>query len=97
MWKLFGTIPPGRIDVWLWEVRIASFEPVEVVGLSKSIPDGISPAVLLLCLRCRFDDVAELLAIADAPGPGIALGGAAAMGMTPLPPMAAAEDVAEFP
>lgn len=41
----------------------------------------------LLCRRCRFGATAcEREAVAAAPGPGVAFGGAAAMGTTPLPP-----------
>lgn len=44
----------------------------------------------LLCLRWRFGATATLergIDDAAAPGPGVALGGAAAMGTTPLPPL----------
>lgn len=65
---------------------------VELLGLSRSIVlEVISALPLLLCLRCLFDDVAVFL-MDDAPGPGAVFGGAAAMGTTPLPPMAAADD-----
>ena len=41
----------------------------------------------LLCRRCRLGATAwERVAVAAAPGPGVALGGAAAIGTTPLPP-----------
>ena len=69
--------------------RGASFELVEFAGLSISI-ESFWPALLLPRL-CRFD-VAELLLpareVEAAPGPGAFLGGAAAIGTTPLPPTA---------
>jgi len=72
--------PPGRVE---------SLDAVELLGLSRSIVGGTSVALLLLCLRCLFDDAVAFLAMEDAPGPGVVFGGAAAMGTTPLPPMAA--------
>jgi hypothetical protein len=66
----------------------ASFEPVEFSGESTSM---LSIALtLLLCLRCRLGATATLLRgmlEAAAPGPGVAFGGAAAMGTTPFPPL----------
>lgn len=76
----------------------ASFEPVEFSGLSTSIaslwlalfmPMRLALAVdALLCRRCLLGPRATVLAAAAAPGPGIFLGGAAAIGTTPLPPTA---------
>lgn len=69
--------------------RAASLEPVEFSGLSMSIPLSAAP---LLCLRWRFADmVAMVLGRDAAPGPGVDLGGAAAIGTTPLPPTPAVE------
>lgn len=66
----------------------ASFDPVEFSGESTSM---LSIALtLLLCRRCRFGATATLvrgILDAAAPGPGVAFGGAAAMGTTPFPPL----------
>lgn len=68
----------------------ASLEPDDVAGESTSI---LSIALtLLLWSLCLLGGTATLdreLADAVAPGPGVALGGAAAMGTTPLPPLTA--------
>lgn len=66
--------------------RAVSLDPVEFSGLSMSIP-ALS-AALLLCLRCRLADAATVRGSAEAPGPGVDFGGAAAIGTTPLPPTA---------
>lgn len=66
--------------------RAASFDPVEFSGLSMSMP---SPPALLLCLRWRLAEIATLRGREAAPGPGVDLGGAAAIGTTPFPPAAA--------
>lgn len=71
--------------------RAASLEPVESCGLSISIP---SPPALLLCLRCRFAEIAMVRGREAAPGPGVAFGGAAAIGTTPFPPTAPAMEPA---
>lgn len=71
--------------------RAASLEPVDSCGLSMSIP---SPPALLLCLRCRFAEIEMVRGNEAAPGPGVALGGAAAMGTTPLPTVAPAMELA---
>lgn len=67
---------------------------LKLLGLSISMADEdtLAPS-LLLCRRCRFDE-ADCCGWPgrvkdDAPGPGVDLGGAAAMGTTPLPPAAA--------
>jgi hypothetical protein len=91
MWKLPGIMPPGRIGMLVPRARAASFEPVDS-GLSISIDARLSPPPLLLCLLCRFDDAVVFLDMEEAPGPGVDLGGAAAIGTTPLPPMAAVEE-----
>lgn len=93
MLKLLGImgiecIPPG-VDP---RDRAASFEPVELLGLSISMLTGVSGGPLLLCRRWRFDDTVTGLVIAAAPGPGAVLGGAAAMGTTPLPPETPVDD-----
>lgn len=78
--------PRGRvIDI------AASFELVVLSGLSISMPvleSACSTATLLLCRRCRFEeeDAADVRGKEAAPGPGRFLIGAAAMGITPLPP-----------
>lgn len=72
--------------------RAASLDPVEFSGLSMSIT--LSPPALLLCLRCRFADIAIVRGRDAAPGPGVDLGGAAAIGTTPFPPTAAAAEPA---
>lgn len=77
--------------------RAASLEPVELAGLSMSIPpaDSLVPALLLL-RRCRLEDpdVPTLRVTAAAPGPGVFFGGAAAIGITPFPPTAPLADPA---
>lgn len=70
--------------------RAASFDPVDSCGLSISImppPSPPPPPALLLCRLCRFELEIAIVrgSVAAAPGPGVALGGAAAMGTTPLP------------
>lgn len=68
--------------------RAASLDPVEFSGLSMSIIGAVSfVALLLLWRRCLLDGMVERGREA-APGPGVLLGGAAAMGTTPLPPTA---------
>lgn len=65
----------------------ASLEPVEFSGESTSM---LSMALtLLLCRRCRFGAVATVGrgTLEAAPGPGVAFGGAAAIGTTPFPPL----------
>lgn len=68
--------------------RHGSLDPAVSLGLSISIPEEPSVPALLLCLRCRLDEAeaAPDREADDAPGPGVAFGGAAAMGTTPLPP-----------
>jgi hypothetical protein len=83
--------------------RAASLEPVEFSGLSTSMPPPLalplptlSAPALLLCLRWRFDDmvIERGSDAAPAPGPGVFLGGAAAIGTTPFPPTAPPDDPA---
>ena len=76
--------------------RAASLDPVEFSGLSMSmIPTGWSLPALLLWRRCRFEeDMAADREREEAPGPGVFLGGAAAMGTTPLPPTTPLEEPA---
>jgi hypothetical protein len=66
----------------------ASLDPVEFSGESTSM---LSIALtLLLCLRCRLGATAMFdrgMLDAAAPGPGVAFGGAAAIGTTPFPPL----------
>lgn len=71
--------------------RDKSLEPAVSLGLSTSIPKPPSAPTLLLCLRCRFEEAEAAVdrEAEDAPGPGVALGGAAAIGTTPLPPTVA--------
>lgn len=73
--------------------RAASLDPVEFSGLSMSIPPPLSTAPLL-CLRCRLAETVMVRDMAAAPGPGADLGGAAAIGTTPLPPTAPVVDPA---
>ena len=87
-------------DLVITEAAAASFDPVEFSGLSISmLLMDCSIAILLLWRRWRFeeeddeeDDEALLRAAAvrggrdAAPGPGVFLGGAAAIGTTPFPP-----------
>lgn len=90
MVKLPGIMPP--IDGMLVpRTRAASFEPVELVGLSMSMLAWLS-APALLCLRCRLEDVVLLREPEEAPGPGTVFRGAAAIGTTPLPPIMAADE-----
>lgn len=66
----------------------ASFDPVEFSGESTSMLSAV--LALLLCLLCLFGATEMFdrgILDAAAPGPGVALGGAAAMGTTPLPPL----------
>jgi hypothetical protein len=83
---MFVMLPPE--DMFIPIDFAASLEPVEFSGESISM---LSIALaLLLCLRCRFGATAldrGILDAAAAPGPGVAFGGAAAMGITPLPPL----------
>jgi len=80
---------------------ILPFDPVEFSGESMSMLSMV--LTLLLCLLCLLGAATALLlgilAETDAaPGPGVALGGAAAMGTTPFPPLmpvAPTEDPAE--
>lgn len=66
--------------------RAASLEPVEFSGLSISMPLSFAP---LLCLRWRLADMVAMDRGREAaPGPGVDLGGAAAIGTTPFPPTA---------
>jgi hypothetical protein len=81
----------------------ASFDPVEFSGLSMSMllsdcacsaaaAAAAAAAALLLWRRWRLDEEERAEDRWDggaAPGPGMFLGGAAAMGTTPLPPAAA--------
>jgi hypothetical protein len=78
----------------------ASFDPVEFSGLSMSMllsdwacsAAAAAAAALLLWRRWRLDDEERAEDRWDrgaAPGPGMFLGGAAAIGTTPLPPAAA--------
>lgn len=86
--KLPGMMPPGCIELFgmlVPKARTVSLLATELPGLSISIA-GISAILLLLSRRCRFDDVVEFLEREEAPGPGTAFSGAAAMGTTPLPP-----------
>lgn len=72
--------PGGRAD---------SLDPVELSGLSMSIEVGeCSTTTLLLWRRWRLEELAAAGrgGRAAAPGPGAFLGGAAAIGTTPLPP-----------
>jgi hypothetical protein len=66
----------------------ASFDPVEFSGESRSM---LSIALtLLLCLLCLLGATATFplgRLDAAAPGPGVAFGGAAAIGITPFPPL----------
>lgn len=67
--------------------RAASFDPVELPGLSISMPPTAwSPPALLLCRRCRFEPRVAVRERDAAPGPGALFGGAAAIGITPFPP-----------
>lgn len=73
--------------------RAASLEPVESPGLSMSIAAAAAaiaawsrPPAPLLWRRWRLEPVAAERDTEAAPGPGALLGGAAAMGTTPLPP-----------
>lgn len=70
--------------------RAASLEPVEFAGLSTSMPPARSDPALLLLRRWRLEEpaVPTLRVNEAAPGPGVFLGGAAAIGMTPFPPTA---------
>lgn len=86
-------IKPMPIDL------AASFVPVELLVESISI---LSIALtLLLCRLCLLGAVVPFdlgRLEAAAPGPGVSLGGAAAIGTTPLPPLNPAvptEDPAE--
>lgn len=92
--KLLAVMPPGimveRVGVEL-SGRKASLDEVEF-GLSMSMLVGASPLTLLLCRRCRFEEVVRGLDIDEAPGPGLVFGGAAAIGTTPFPPTAPLED-----
>jgi len=65
-------------------------DPVEFSGLSTSISPERSISTFLLCRLWRFELIDIDLEIEDAPGPGVDLGGAAAMGTTPFPPTAPA-------
>lgn len=94
--KLLEDMPPGS-DVMagvLPRDRIPSLEPVDVFpGLSKSIAGDMSAPPLLLCLRWRFDDTFTTgRDMAEAPGPGVGFGGAAAIGITPFPPIPPADE-----
>lgn len=71
--------------------RAASLDPVDS-GLSMSMLIGASAVILLLCRRCRFDETVVGLETEDAPGPGLVFGGAAAIGITPLPPAVPLEE-----
>lgn len=88
MVKLAVDMPPGNpVESPVEEPigRMASFDPVDS-GLSMSMPITPSPPLFLLWRRCRFEDTATGRDIEEAPGPGLAFGGAAAIGTTPLPP-----------
>jgi hypothetical protein len=88
--KLPGIMPP--IDgILVPRARAASLEPVELVGLSMSMLAWLSALPVLLCLRCRLEDVL-LREPEEAPGPGVTFIGAAAMGTTDFPPIIPADD-----
>lgn len=87
MLKVLGIIENPAVEP---RDRAASLDPVVLAGLSISMPEGVS-GPLLLCRRCLFEDVAGL-ETEDAPGPGTVLRGAAAIGITPLPPTAPDDD-----
>jgi hypothetical protein len=77
-----------RLPALLINALAASLLPVLFSGLSTSMAWSMAETDLL-CRRCRFGATAcerEAEAVAAAPGPGVAFGGAAAMGTTPLPP-----------
>lgn len=83
---MFVILPPE--EIFIPTDFAASLEPVEFSGESTSM---LSIALtLLLCLRWRFGATATFdrgMLDAAAPGPGVAFGGAAAMGTTPFPPL----------
>src|SRR6187549_2383773 len=97
-------VRPALLDVDILESPLvdpmdwaASLEPVEFSGLSMSILLETSLTAVLLSRRWRFDDREIVLgrgAEPAAPGPGVFFGGAAAIGITPLPPTAPFEDPA---
>lgn len=91
--KPLDDMPPGNPERPAEEPigRAASLDPVDS-GLSMSMLIGASAVMLLLCRRCRFEDTVAGLELEDAPGPGLVFGGAAAIGTTPLPPTAPAEE-----
>lgn len=71
--------------------RAISTEPTKLLGASISMADDANKPSPLLCRRCRFEEAVEGRELDDeAPGPGVAFGGAAAIGTTPLPPAATA-------
>lgn len=78
-------------DAWLRD-RAASFGLAISPGASRSMPLEVSEPTLLLCRRWRFDDAAADRDADDAPGPGVAFGGAAAMGTAPFTPVVPTEE-----
>lgn len=98
-------LEPSDRDAAAAAAAAASFDPVELSGLSISmlLGDWSSATALLLWRRCRFDEEEEetVAAVrggrAPAPGPGAFLGGAAAIGTTPLPPTTPPLDGAALP
>jgi hypothetical protein len=84
---MFVILPPELI-IPIPSDFAASLEPVELSGESISI---LSMALtLLLCRLCLFGATVIFdrgPVDAAAPGPGVAFGGAAAIGTTPLPPV----------
>lgn len=65
---------------------VPSCRPTVSPGPSMSMADEDAPS-LLLCLRCLLDGAVAGRDMDDeAPGPGVVFSGAAAIGITPLPP-----------
>ena len=91
--KLFDSMVLEIDDMPGWPIDLdISLGGEDSLGLSISMPEAPSAPTLLLCLRCLLDetDACPDREADEAPGPGVALGGAAAMGITPFPPAAAA-------
>lgn len=80
--ELWACVKPGV------DFIVPSLDPVELSGLSTSISPERSISVLLLCRLWRLELTDIDREREDAPGPGVDLGGAAAIGTTPLPPTA---------
>jgi hypothetical protein len=84
---IFTPVGPPSIMPPMPDILDSSTPPLGVSGLSTSIPDPSTAETDFECRRCRFGATATVRGtLLAAPGPGVDLGGAAAIGTTAFPP-----------